>query len=310
VDRFFVRDHFQEPNLSLSEWTLKVEGHVSQPLTVSFSDLMLAPAQQQEATLECAGNGSPGFAVSTGVWKGVPLSFLLAAASPLPGAGEVLLEGADEGKLFSRARPSNYARIVPLAHCLAPEALIAYELNRQLLPRANGFPARALLPAWYAMNSVKWLQRIVVLKAGDRPTAFSEAGLDQVYIRVRKGESGAQPLGRVRVKSAIAFPDQDARLLAGRQRIWGFAWGGEALLRRVLISTDAGRNWQPARLESPPGAFRWARWSMEWNALPGAYTLVSRAEDNTGQLQPLVRDRLREDQYELNQCARVTCSVR
>src|SRR5213593_4849027 len=44
VDRFFVRDHFQEPDLSLSDWKLKVEGHVSQPLEISFSDLILAPS--------------------------------------------------------------------------------------------------------------------------------------------------------------------------------------------------------------------------------------------------------------------------
>src|SRR6266545_7268198 len=126
VDRFFVRDHFQEPDLSLATWKLSVEGHVAQPLEISFSDLILAPAERREVTLECAGNGPRGFAVSTGVWKGVPLSFLLAAASPLPDAREVLLEGADEGVLFAGARRSQYARILPLGRRLAPEAMVAY----------------------------------------------------------------------------------------------------------------------------------------------------------------------------------------
>jgi len=310
VDRFFVRDHFQEPDLSLSDWKLQVEGHVSQPLEISFSDLILAPSVRREVTLECAGNGSSGFAVSTGLWKGVPLSFLLAAASPLRNAGEVLLEGADEGSLLAKARQFPYARIIPLEHCIAAEALVAYELNRQLLPRANGFPARALLPGWYAMDSVKWLRRIVVLKQGERPPAYREAGMDQVYTRVRKGEPAAQPLGRLQLKSEIAFPDDGARLPAGRQQVWGFAWGSKPVLRGVLVSIDGGKNWQGARLESQPDVFLWARWSFEWDARPGDYALVSRAEDDAGHLQPLVRDPQRDDQYELNQCARVTCFVR
>jgi DMSO/TMAO reductase YedYZ molybdopterin-dependent catalytic subunit len=165
VDRFFIRDHFEEPDIPLASWKLKVERHVAQRLEISFSDLVLAPVERREVTVECAGNGPRGFAVSTSVWKGVPISFLLAAASPLEDAGELLLEGADEGRLLTGARRAPYTRIVPLARGLASEALV-YELNRQLLPRANGFPARALLPGWYAMDSVKWLRKIVVLKRG------------------------------------------------------------------------------------------------------------------------------------------------
>jgi len=310
IDRFFVRDHFEEPNLSLSDWKLSVEGHVSQPLEVSFSDLLLAPSERREVTLECAGNGARGFAVSTGSWKGVPLRFLLAAASPLPDARELLLEGADDGSLFTGAQRRHYMRIVPLERCLAPEALVAYELNRQLLPRANGFPARALFPGWYAMDSVKWLRRIVVLKEGERPAAYREAGMDQVYIRTRKGEAAVQPLGRLQLKSEIAVPDDNARLRSGRQQIWGFAWSSDAVLGGVLMSVDGGRQWQRARLESQPDPFRWTRWSFEWDPSPGDYLLISRAESRGGTLQPLARDPERDDQYELNQCERIACFVR
>ena len=43
---------------------------------------------------------------------------------------------------------------------------MAFKLNDRFLPRKNGFPARALFPGWYAMDSVKWLQRVVVLGPG------------------------------------------------------------------------------------------------------------------------------------------------
>jgi hypothetical protein len=127
---------------------------------------------------------------------------------------------------------------------------------------------------------------------------------------VRKGEAAPLPLGRLQLKSETAFPDDGARLRAGRWQVWGFAWGGEPALRGVLVSIDGAKSWQRARLESPPDPFRWTKWSLDWDALPGDYTLLSRAEDASGNLQPLARDPQREDQYELNQCARVTCSVR
>ena len=35
-DLFFVRDHFHEPELSLSSWKLKIEGRVAKPLELSL----------------------------------------------------------------------------------------------------------------------------------------------------------------------------------------------------------------------------------------------------------------------------------
>src|SRR5262249_29602627 len=145
---------------------------------------------------------------------------------------------------------------------------------------------------------------------GERSPAYLEAGMEQVYIRAHKDEAAARPLGRLQLKSEIAFPEDGTRLPAGRRQIWGFAWGGDPLLCGVLVSIDGWQNWQRGRLESQPDPFRWTRWSVEWDARPGDYVLLSRAEDKTGNLQPLVRDPRRNDEYELNQCARVTCSVR
>jgi DMSO/TMAO reductase YedYZ molybdopterin-dependent catalytic subunit len=58
--------------------------------------------------------------------------------------------------------------------------MVAFKLKDLLLPRRNGSPARALLPGWYAMDSVKWLQRIVVLSCGREDSAFQQSGMDRV----------------------------------------------------------------------------------------------------------------------------------
>jgi DMSO/TMAO reductase YedYZ molybdopterin-dependent catalytic subunit len=59
-DRFFVRDHFAEPEVSLRDWSLKIEGRVARPLELSFADLLEAPTKKAEVVLECAGNAAAG----------------------------------------------------------------------------------------------------------------------------------------------------------------------------------------------------------------------------------------------------------
>jgi DMSO/TMAO reductase YedYZ molybdopterin-dependent catalytic subunit len=35
-------------------------------------------------------------------------------------------------------------------------------MNGQPLTAAHGFPLRAIVPGWYGMASIKWLQRLIV----------------------------------------------------------------------------------------------------------------------------------------------------
>src|SRR5690242_21516498 len=54
-DLFFVRDHFREPELSVSAWRLKIEGRVARPLELKLADVLESPSKKLEAVLECAG---------------------------------------------------------------------------------------------------------------------------------------------------------------------------------------------------------------------------------------------------------------
>jgi DMSO/TMAO reductase YedYZ molybdopterin-dependent catalytic subunit len=180
------------------------------------------------------------------------------------------------------------------------------------LPRRNGFPARAILPGWYAMNSVKWLRRIIVLRSGDRRSPFYESGMNRIYNRVTES-SGALVVTRLeslQIKSVVSWPNDKAALPAGRHRVWGFAWTGSGTVAEVSMSVDGGSTWRPARLESARGAYNWIRWSYTWEAAPGDYVLMSRASDSQGNRQPLQRNKTRKDVYELNWCVPLRCAVR
>ncbi len=308
--RFFMRNHHDQPELSLKSWKLSIEGNVSKPLELSFSDLIESPSVGLESVLECSGNRTG--LVSNGAWEGVPMSYLLKAASPASDATRVLLEGADSGSLMKDQPAFPFARIVPLEKCLAPESMVALKLNGQFLPQRNGFPARALLPGWYAMDSVKWLRRIVLLGGLDWPESYYGSGMDLLYQRWVKQGGREQVTSRVSellVNSGIAFPSPGENLGAGQHSVWGFAWAGPRAIRATEVSLDKGRTWKTAKLETDSRPFTWVRWSYQWSAKPGKHTLMSRAQDGTGQWQPSRRPPERTDGYELNWYASVNCVV-
>lgn len=313
VDMFFVRDHFNEPQVSLRTWRLKIEGRVSRPIEVSLADLIESPARKLEAVLECAGNAPGGSAVSNGVWEGVPMPDLLRAAGVEPGATKVLLEGADMGRLASDSPELPYCQIVPLEKCMRPESLVAFKLNDAFLPRKNGFPARALFPGWYGMDSVKWLQRIRVLGPEEKAGDFEASGMNQLYNRVLRRDSGEPQVTRLSelsVKSSIAWPPANTNLPAGRYAIRGFAWAGSQRVSSVEISRDGGRVWVNAKVENPSRPFTWVRWNSVWDAAPGDYILMSRATDTAGHVQPLKRDPARKDGYGMDFSIPLRCAVR
>ncbi len=307
---FFMRSHHDQPELSLKSWKLSIEGKVSKPLELSFSDLIESPTVELEAVLECSGNRTG--LVSNGVWEGVPMSNLLKAASPASDVKRVLLEGADSGSLMKDVPPFPFARIVPLEKCLAPETMVALKLNGQFLPQRNGFPARALLPGWYGMDSVKWLRRIVLLGGLDWPDSYYGSGMDLMYQRwIKQGgrERATSRVTELLVNSGIAFPSPGANLVAGQYSVWGFAWAGPRPIRATEVSLDKGKTWKAAKLEATSRPFTWVKWSYQWSAEPGQYTVMSRAQDSAGKWQPSRRHPERADGYELNWYAAVDCVV-
>jgi Mo-co oxidoreductase dimerisation domain len=75
----------------------------------------------------------------------------------------------------------------------------------------------------------------------------------------------------------------------GQYQIVGAAWG--APIQRVEAQIDGGP-WVPATLDRREEAeFAWKIWSLEWqNPSPGEHTIVSRAIDRAGNIQPAMDD--------------------
>jgi DMSO/TMAO reductase YedYZ molybdopterin-dependent catalytic subunit len=194
---FFVRNHFQVPQIDLSTWKLRVEGRVERPAEWSWDELAALPERSVFATVECAGNGRsflrpsvPGVpwgagAIGHGEWTGVPVRELLERATIRPGAIEVLFEGLDCGTEPDHPEPMHFARSLPVAKALDDDTLLAFRMNGERLEPNHGFPVRLFVPGWYGVASVKWLRRIAVL---DHP--FDGYSQSVKYTVRRRGPGG------------------------------------------------------------------------------------------------------------------------
>ena len=300
---FYVRSHFPIPKIDKSEWRLRVEGEVEKPFEINFDDLTKLESKRTPAMLECAGNGRSFLepkvkgvqwrigGVGNAEWTGVPLSILLDRAGVRPTAREIILEGADRGKLEDPKAPRgaiNFARSIPLEK--ARNVLLAYKMNDVDLPPEHGFPVRAIVPGWYAVASVKWLQRIIVT---DKPFNGYYQTLDYSYWKRRGELSELTALSEIQTKAAILKPAEGETVSANSiVRVVGAAWTGNGGIAKVELSADGGSTWSEAKLigESKPNA--WRLWEFDWKtpAKSGKATLTARATDSTGAMQPLQRD--------------------
>ena len=300
---FYVRTHFPIPKIDKNKWRLRIEGEVGKSFEINFDELIKLESRKIPATLECAGNNRSFLepkvkgvqwrlgGVGNAEWTGVPLSILLDRARVKSTAREIILEGADRGKLEDPKSPRgelNFARSIPLKK--ARDVLLAHKMNDVDLPAENGFPVRAIVPGWYAVASIKWLKRIIVT---DKPFNGYYQTLDYSYWR-REGElAELVPLRGMQIKAEIARPSEGETVPANSNvRVHGSAWTGDGEITKVEISSDDGATWNEAKLlgESKPNA--WRLWEFNWKtpARAGKATLVARATDSNGRTQPIERD--------------------
>jgi DMSO/TMAO reductase YedYZ molybdopterin-dependent catalytic subunit len=294
---FYLRSHFPVPALDPASFRLQVDGEVEQPLSLTLADLADMPRHRVVATLVCAGNrrtefqpAPPGVpwrdgAVSNAVWEGVSLANLLARARPRAAAVELLLEGADEGKLAGMETPIRFARSLPLPQALAGSVLLADRMNGAPLPPEHGAPLRAIVPGAYGMDSVKWLVRLRLL---DRPFEGHFQRSDYRLFPAPPSAAPGEPIGPLRTSALIGWPHPGSALRVGETvRVVGYAWTGAGTIRSVELSADGGASWWPARLVGPEAPGAWRLWEADWQPdSPGAHRLAVRAVDTEGGRQP------------------------
>lgn len=289
--------HFDIPEVDADPWRLTVQGLVSRPLRVSLDDIKRRPASTVVATMECAGNGralltprplsQPWLvhAIGTAEWTGTPLRGVLEEAGIRAEAVEVLFTGLDRGVQGDEVQ--YYQRSLTIDEATRDEVLLAYLMNGEPLQPQHGYPLRLVVPGWYGMTSVKWLDRI---EAIGQP--FQGYQQQTAYRYNESADDPGEPVTLMRVRALMVppgIPDfmTRARLVeAGPVLLAGRAWAGRADISRVEVSVDGCASWSDAQVGERVSAYGWRAWSFPWDARPGRHILCARATDTDGNVQP------------------------
>ncbi len=305
---FFSVKHYGIPEVDSEHWSLGVNGLVSKPRSFTLQELRARPRQEYTATLECSGNGaSEKFmgAVGNAVWGGTPLAPLLDECGVQPGGIEVVFFGTDQGteKIRGNEYPQNFARSLSIEDAREQGVLLAYEMNGKPLLQAHGAPLRLIVPGWYGVAWVKWLDRI---ELHDRRFLSRFMGRD--YVTIRGEQQGdtiiwrETSVGKLNLKSIVA---RVTRTTDGDVRVMGAVWNDGTPLQSVQLRIDDGL-WLNTELgQGLDSPHCWTFWSYVWkDPVAGEHTLVSRAIDMRGRSQPTAEDpviALKKTYWEANQ---------
>lgn len=288
IEDYFVVSHYNHPEVDAASYALQVSGFVERPLSLTLSELRSRPRVERTTVFECGGNARGLFhgMVGNGTWTGTPLLPLLQEAIPTMRATEVHFWGADSGteELRGAEYEQNFARSMSLEHVAEAGPILAYEMNGEPLPIVHGFPVRLIVPGWYGVAQVKWLNRIE-LSADRLMTRFMARDYVTLMGHEVDGETRwvETSVTKQRVKSVIARVTREE----DQFRIFGAAWSDGTPLDRVEVRVDEG-TWITAELEAPTDPYAWTFFTAHTTGIAaGAHTLVSRAFDATGRTQPV-----------------------
>jgi len=243
-----------DPTVDESEWSLSVTGAVETEVSVGYEELRSMPATDRFETLRCVGERLNGHKMDTALWTGTPIMNLVEEANPRSGCECVMLRAEDD-----------YFEEFPMA--ALEDALLAYGMNDRQLPRAHGYPVRALVPGHWGEISVKWIDEIEIL----------EREADGYW--EQRGWHGTGPV------NTVAKIHHDSQR-DGRVSVGGHAYAGTRGIQQVEVSTDGGSTWNEAELTPRlEGIDVWRQWRYEYDHPGSSHEVVARATDGTGELQ-------------------------
>lgn len=302
IGRHFVRNHGTVPDIDAAEYVLTVQGAGLRKTEFSLAELKdKFPRVEITNVIQCNGNrredfhflreGEPAFgpphwvagAIGNARWAGARMRDVLRAAgmdvdaislrtAPAPpGAENVSLLGMDHDEVGNQ-----YCCSFPFEKAVDPfgDVLIAYEMNGQPIPRAHGFPVRAIVPGHAGARNCKYLERVTVTPApclgNGNWKQYAVHAPDVPVTKIAEFDLHKEELRRdpavqeMPVQSLISQPSAGDTLslraaLSGSGveptvRVKGFAWGGGGDgINRVDVSIDGGTTFTRADLLPSPG---------------------------------------------------------
>jgi DMSO/TMAO reductase YedYZ molybdopterin-dependent catalytic subunit len=295
TEKFFSVQHYNVPQVDPATYKLRVTGLVNKPIELTLDELKKRRRVEQVIGFECSGNSSMQRAlIGNARWAGTSLSALLKDAGLKPNAREVVFFAADKGMENivhgrGQAQPyeQNFGRSLSVEDAMKPEPFLAWEMNGAPLVTGHGAPVRLIVPGWYGVANVKWLNNIHVQDA-----RFVNRFMGRDYVTlIGKKEGDATvwyetSVSRIRLKSVVARLTRNGE----KYTATGFALNDGTALKSVEVRVDDGP-WKPAALDRDNATYSWKLFTYDWTGLAaGDHTIVSRVTDANGEVQPVDTD--------------------
>ena len=249
------------PQLSRTDWQLRIHGLVDREVTYRWADLERFEVVEKVVTLTCVSNPVGGELISNAVWTGYRVRDLLAEAGVKPESDMVLSMSVD-----------GWTAGTPIEALTADDAILAIAMNGEPLPVEHGYPARLVVPGLYGyVSATKWVTDLEVTRF-DRAEAY--------WTRL-----GWSARGPIKTESRIDVPRSGQDVSLGPVTFGGVAWAQKRGIRGVEVQIDDG-DWQQAALGESYSGDTWRLWSFPWEAKDtGFHKITVRATDNTGYTQ-------------------------
>ena len=277
VSLHYVRNHGKAASdMKWETHRVVVKGLVEKEFSFSMDEIVKMPSVSLPVTLVCAGNRRKeenmtkqtiGFswgaaAVSTNIWKGVRLSWLLDhCGMDRTKARHVCFVGSKNEDLPN----GRYGTSVDIATAMDPygEVMLAYEANGMKLAPDHGYPIRMIIPGWIGGRMVKWLDEIVVSeKPSENHYHFYDNRIMPPHVDAELAKSEGwwfKPeylFNELNINSAIAYPANGELLPlttgGGSYTIKGYAYsGGGRKITRVELTFDGGKTWKLCNVRFP-----------------------------------------------------------
>lgn len=306
-NRLYVRNNLTPPSADIvanpDAWVIEISG-VAKPVRTTLGELKRLGLASVTMVLQCSGNGRGYFphkpsgtkwregAAGCVVFTGVPVKVLAEALGGVASGmkyitstgGETLPAGIDPKTVMVE-------RSVPVA--ALDDAILAWELNGEPLPLANGGPLRMIVPGYMGVNNVKYVKHLA-FTAEQSPAKIQQGSYRFTPVGV-KGNPGAPSLWEVPVNSWVTGALTEGKpVKAGRVLVTGVAFGGFHPVKGIEVSVDGGQTWQAAAWYGPDmGRYAWRTFVLPVDLKPGKHRITSRASNTHGDVQP--KDRIENE---------------
>ena len=284
---FYLVQHYGQPTIDNDAYRLRVTGMVDNELDLSLRDLQNSDVIEQQVGFECGGNSQRLLygLIGNANWRGTTLNSVLELAGIQEGAKAVVFFAEDVATEEIRGREVEkaFARSMSIDDAMRSENMLAFEMNGDPLPHYHGKPVRLVVPGWYGVANVKWINQIHV-----QDTRYMGRFMGRDYVTLKRSDVGGverwveNSVTTMNLKSAIVRVIEDN----AQHRIQGFVLNDGTPIASVEIKIDDGP-WQRAELNPRNTKYSWKLFQYNWeDALAGEHTIVSRVTDVNGNVQP------------------------